>query len=156
MVYGLHLRSMQTRKRRVFGLGWMGNGGFGGPRGDGYYISWPCRRCWSWLSSALGPPWQSARERHVREKKDLLKKKRKRKRKGVRKKEESKEKEKKRKKKGIYNVGGWNPAPNRLRIHTAKKSSIVVGRFPWYPRSVSKFQYRLESAWRFQVPKAPI
>jgi hypothetical protein len=30
---------MQTRKRRVFGLGWMGNGGFGGPRGDGYDIS---------------------------------------------------------------------------------------------------------------------
>jgi len=28
-----------TRKWRVFGLGWMGNGEFGGPRGDGYYIS---------------------------------------------------------------------------------------------------------------------
>jgi hypothetical protein len=46
----------------------------------------------------------------------------------------------KKKRKGICNVG-WR---NRLRLRTAKKSSID-GRFPWYPRSVSKFQYRVDS-----------
>jgi len=90
----------------------------------------------------LGPPWQSARQRHVREKKDLLKKKRKRKRKGVRKKEESKEKEKKRKEKKERNIQRRRMESRTESAQNPHSKKILDRR-----RSVSVI-----SALRFQIP----
>jgi len=104
-------------------------------------ICLPGRRCWSWLSQHGNQPVRVT----FQKKKEI----------GASHQMKKREKDRKR----IYNhVGGCNPNRicsesrrqkyPRLCFFNEKKNSSTVGRFPWYPRSVSKFQHNTASTLR--------